>query len=815
MHLIIDKNKDYYRACKGFKINGITYKRLLGTNGGVKNSTIVFVNEELLGCLNEKINNNRDISMEFIPAKLEAYKSLVCSASTPVSNPNGVIVVKDCETTFLSDVLYITDENNDSEPEIQPINKYKVNLNASDGFGLIMPQLAKTWSEDLGLDYTAAGFCMRYAFTKGMVYSFDFQDFGNKIADNYIVKDIWGNLKDVRDAELILTESMVKLWDSYKSCEDWLDASTRFKYDFCVTKSTPKELDKERTLNYQYLQPYELSDRDIDELIYPTIREIKDILGGDWKRTILFLKGSNFSESDLDKIDYDWITALMIEPSLINDPFIQNSIYQLIKNRINQAKTGAVKVHGNYSVASGDPYALCQSMFGLNVTGLLKENEIYNKYWSDVHSDEVVCFRSPMSCMENIRKVVPAKNNEIEYWYRYMDTCTIFSAWSTEMIALNGMDFDGDLVFLTDNPVLVKNHISLPPLLCIQRKGVKCVPTEEDFVQANINSFGNEIGSITNHLTAMYDIKSAYNKDSIEYQILEYRIKCGQLLQQNAIDKAKGIISKPMPNEWYSNHAVNEMKNEADKMLYKKIIADKKPYFMTYVYHSLRQEYVRYIKNTNKKAMILFGKSIDELSSMPEEMLTEGEKGILISHQILMPVLQNSCTVNKIAKKIESIFDSTLSRRSLVGDYNYNILKSNNKEYSNTIKYGIRKLYREYILTLQKYKLNNNSTNTSKSDSDSFNTTLKYFFKRDCLKKCSNEVLLCDVLLVECYRQETSKKFAWDMCIETIINNLLKRNDNKIHIPFKSEYGEFEYGGDRYDIVQVNMPSKDITSKEI
>ena len=73
MHLIIDKNKDYYRACKGFKINGITYKRLLGTNGGVKNSTIVFVNEELLGCLNEKINNNRDISMEFIPAKLEAY----------------------------------------------------------------------------------------------------------------------------------------------------------------------------------------------------------------------------------------------------------------------------------------------------------------------------------------------------------------------------------------------------------------------------------------------------------------------------------------------------------------------------------------------------------------------------------------------------------------------------------------------------------------------------------------------------------------------------------------------------------------------
>ena len=47
MCLIIDKEKDYWRACKGFKINGVKYVRLLGTNGGIKNSTIVFVSERL------------------------------------------------------------------------------------------------------------------------------------------------------------------------------------------------------------------------------------------------------------------------------------------------------------------------------------------------------------------------------------------------------------------------------------------------------------------------------------------------------------------------------------------------------------------------------------------------------------------------------------------------------------------------------------------------------------------------------------------------------------------------------------------------
>ena len=56
--VVIDNNKDYYKIYKnGFKINGITYRRLLGTTGGVKNNTIVFVNEKLLPELKLRIDN--------------------------------------------------------------------------------------------------------------------------------------------------------------------------------------------------------------------------------------------------------------------------------------------------------------------------------------------------------------------------------------------------------------------------------------------------------------------------------------------------------------------------------------------------------------------------------------------------------------------------------------------------------------------------------------------------------------------------------------------------------------------------------------
>ena len=103
--VIMENNKDYDRLNQGFTINGKRYRRLLGTSGGIKKSIIIFTTEDHYDRLWQFLNNDRDMSKKFIPAKLEAYISLACSASIPVSNPNGVLVVRDCETTFSEDVI--------------------------------------------------------------------------------------------------------------------------------------------------------------------------------------------------------------------------------------------------------------------------------------------------------------------------------------------------------------------------------------------------------------------------------------------------------------------------------------------------------------------------------------------------------------------------------------------------------------------------------------------------------------------------------------------------------------------------------------
>ena len=798
MCLIIDREKDYWRACKGFSINGIKYKRLLGTNGGIKNSTIVFVSERLSGELRRRIDNGRDLSQKLVPAKLEAYKALTCSASTPVSWPNGILVVRDFETVFHEDTIYLTDEN-DGEPDMELQKDTEIHLNGCDGCGLMLPSLAARWSEELGLDYVMGGCNTRLCWEKGMVFAFDFLDFAENVAHRYIVEDIWGNEVDIRQVELIFTESMLKIWNGYKSIDHYLACCHENKYSVCVTKVCPKALENERMLNYQFIQSYELSDDDIDELIAPTVQDIHDALGGDWRKAVLFLRGKGITENNVDRMENDFVKAIMIDDRMLGDPFVQNNIYQLIRNRINEAKVGVLNVHGNYSIVSGDPYALCQSVFGMQVTGLLKGGEIYNRYWADSAADELVCFRAPMSVHNNIRKVYPCRTDEAAYWYRYNPTGTIFNVWDTATAAMNGMDFDGDLVMLTDNPVLVKRHKSTPSIMCVQRRAEKTVPTEEQTVCANIAAFGNDIGRTTNWVTSMYEVQAKYAPGSIEYEELAYRTKVGQLIQQNVIDRAKGIVAKPMPREWHDRHEANRLEDTKMRELYKRIVADRKPYFMRYIYPALMKQYNTYMKNTDRNALREFGESTAELERKPCELLTDRQAEFLRRYRMMMPVGVSDCVMNRICRRIEKEFDGYVRRQSASNSFDYRIMMSG-AEYTPRQYTAVRQLYEDYTKKIAGYTIFANYERVDECDAYAMITDMDREFRRECAIACPDERALCNIVLDLCYRKKTTKRFAWNMCGETIIQNLLDANDQTIRFPTEDENGEIQYGGERFTV---------------
>ena len=806
--MIMNSDKDYDRANQGFKINGYKYRRLLGTNGGIKKSTITYIGEDVFDEIVKRMNNGRDKTKPIIPAKLEAYQALICSGSIPVTQPR-ILVVNDCNVTFKEDVIKISDEC-DGEPQLTYEKDYEIDYCENDGYGLMSPDYSRTINRDLyGEEFkgqTISGINTRYAWTKGMLFTFDFVEFAKRVNhENYMVMDAWGDWRDVRDYDVILTTSMVKLWDSYKDLEHFIECCNENHYQFSVAKTTPHELENVRNSNYQFLQTYDLTDEELYELCKPTIDEITDVLGCDWRKAIVFAKGMYLNEDNVDYIDNDFIKALMIDRRLMDDPFIVKKLHSMIKKRISDAAKGSIKLNGNFAIVSGDLYSLAQSIFGLPVTGLLKKGEVYHKYWIDKGVDEIALFRAPMTCHNNIRRRNVVHNEEMDFWYQYDTTGVILNSWDTTCDATNGSDKDGDMFFTTDNKIIVEHTLNSTTIECMQRKAEKIIPTEKDMVQANKLAFGDEIGTTTNRITAMIERQASFEKDSEEYKVLDYRIKCGQHYQQTSIDKAKGIIAKPMPKYWYDKSACNKLPSETEsqehfKELCLKIVAENKPYFMKYVYPDLMAKYNKYLKDTNSKCIREFKMSMTDLIKKPNKTIPE--KDFIDYYNRLMPVGNNPCTINRMAWLFEETFKSYISEYSKTREFDYSILKSG-VEYSKNDYQKISKIKAEYDDSVKYYQQLANKQRLDKDEVTVNRNMMLMKFKSKCEEICPNKKELCDIIVDLCYSSSKSKQFAWDICGEVIIDNLLDKNDHMINYPVlvKSD-GDFEFSGEQFIMYQ-------------
>ena len=766
LQVVIDTKTDFTRATgkKGVTVNGINYRRFVGTTGGLKNNTLLFCNSEYIDKLNELCECKRNSEIKLVPAKYEAYKALTCSASQPICEPNGILVVKDCIAEYIADVISL-DDSSGEEPKREIIHDKTLENNISDGFNLCTIQYMERVGRSLNLTYTPSGVCLRNAWLKGMLYPFPIYEFIEKYNNgNYMIEDIWGNTQDLRKCEMILTESSLKLWSAYDCIEDYVTAYRECGYGFSVTKISSHVLEEERELNYQYLQSYDFTQEDIEELCAPTINYLKDAMCGDYNSTIKFL-GIN-ENTDVNS----WQRALYTSEYMLGDPYIIDSTHRYIKKKMNDAKIGKLFVKGNYQIASGDPFALMQSICGLKVTGLLKSDEIYSKFWINKNEDELVVFRSPMTSHNNIRMCKINSSDECKYWYQYMDTIIIINGWDSFCMAENGEDYDSDLNFSTNNPVLKRRYRYLPAIECIQRNTEKIVVTESAVKKTNKDGMGNQVGTITNYVTSMMEVQSHFEKNSEEYKELEYRIECGQLFQQNELDRIKGIVATPMPAYWYNLGACGD-----DKRL-QSLCAYRKPYFMIYVYDETKKQYKQYVKESNAKCYAIYKCSIQELSE--KENLTDEQKEFLFWYERKMPVGIGNCSMNKICRYVESQLDGYKSQLHKNSTFDYNKLKVK-RRCTEEHRQALKELEQYYCECISEYK-----KKRMFYDKMLANENRKYLCHSVCKKAaeiCPNDDERMNIILDMTYGYKGNRQFCWDCIGKLIIKRLeeLKETDGE------------------------------------
>lgn len=254
-----------------------------------------------------------------------------------------------------------------------------------------------------------------------------------------------------------------------------------------------------------------------------------------------------------------------------------------------------------------------------------------------------------------------------------------------------------------------------------------------------------------------------------------------------------------MPRTWHDWLAINNVEDQEKRTLYRETVADKKPYFMRYIYPSLTKQYNEYIRNTHRNALREFGVTVAEMQATPYRELTERQQDFLWRYQRGMPVGTGPCVMNKICERIEEEFDGFVGKAVAASTFDYTIMKSS-ATYTPAQFRAIANLYDEYNKQLKNYVV------LSKEEhEDSFVravtlSDLADDFKRRGLEVCSNSKVLCNIVLDLCYKKSSTKKFAWDMCIGDIIENLLEKNGNIITYPTADPDGDIVYCGTKYRI---------------
>lgn len=794
-----DKKQHFDNCCYKLVVNGQKFRRLYGTPGGLKMSTVLFISDTIYDEVYKRINNGRnhtkmkdgiEVDLQYSIAKLEAYYALTSSTSNAVSWPR-MIVVRGTEVEFDADVIDVYDNPNGGDPIVDyesGKNKHIIS-EINDGCGLMTPEYSrKITFEATGVDEIASGVCARCSFLKGMFFVFPFQEFAEKIAKKDTIIDAWGHERCVKDADIIVTTSQLKLWDAYSCYEEYEEKCLANGYDFRLTKVS-EELDESRNINYQFDQSYFLTDEDIEELISPTVEEIQDIITLDPRKSIVYLAGTGLNDDNVMKSDVV-AKALMINQDLIHDPYVRNRIEKMIQKKIRLAKISTIDVDGNFALISGDMYAMCEDIFGLPVKGLLNEGEIFHKFWQDRDVHEVVCMRAPMCAHFNVVKQKIKYSEEADYWFRYIKDCIILNSWDTLRIAESGADCDGDILFTTNNSVLVNKHRTLPALNCQQSGSVKTRSqdiTEADVAATNKRSFKSKVGSITNIGTAMLNLQSNFDTSSPEWQELEKRIICIQHFQQLSIDSVKnGFKMTPMNSMWNTIQAClpsedDDTDVEELKQFNKQICAYRKPYFFIYRYSTTKAVYDKYIKKVNTKLKQKYHISLDELLNRDD--LSEELQREKVYFYNKCPVDMSPGTINRIAWAVNNKFEEFDNLP--VMPFDKELIKSG-IEYDMQYFYAVRDVYQEYksnIVNLVK------KTKTEEIDEESDGASNKamidFVFRAKFSEVCPNEKMLCNILIDLLYDKPNSKNVVWDMCGDVIVANLLEKSGNLLTYPEK------------------------------
>lgn len=450
---------------------------------------------------------------------------------------------------------------------------------------------------------------------------------------------------------------------------------------------------------------------------------------------------------------------------MLKDPAVKQFLYRKLKKYIDEAKVGKIYCSGFYHTGIGDMIGYLQYAAGLSPVGCLRENELYT---ANLDCGTILSFRSPLVDPSEVNKIKIVRNEVIDKWFSHFkdQDIVMFNMYDISAPGQGGADFDGDIFFLCDDPVLISSKIDKPVVLDIADKATALsVPyTKENIVEYEIMTRDSRIGEITNAATS---IENRYTDNQ------EIRKRYDDYTSLLRIFQGKEIDFLKTGFRWHMNAGLKKHLKQL-------------PYFLLYNYPEKQKTYKtlleknRHIEPKEDKVPLNVYRSPSPMNELCDYICAWERKNILWDNS--SDHLKN--TYKLISRHGLDFTDKNVTRmvRRYINKYADEIRKYKNLQkengYSESLKYDME-------LTVHRFK-----------------SQLQAALSLD------EETIANYVIHVSYTSPSISKAFAWagygDYIIENLKDNSHQEKSVSIREVFKKTPGSYEYLGKYYELKEAD-----------
>ena len=807
------KQEEYLRHIldKGFTYNGIHYSRFGKSASQGKDGVTAFVCDEIFDELYKVTQMDIEVD-ECVISKYEAQRCLPFSSCTLIHGymPN-IVIIGEYEKTLNNQLIkYVVERKKEfTDKETGKKKTYNareieegyrdLKLSPFDGCGCHEYEFMDNISTQLELDYKAAGVQVRLPFIKGYSVYVPFRKILKEWGYEYIT-DIYGNKHNIDDVDCIWNISMFKghklFKDKYGSnaWTEYMNTVNKYQYKLGISKYSHhiKNLSKYTRMNFQYLQCLDLwnqkyidcfengnmleydvldssNDGKIVELAKYSTSLFEKIIKGDKFYTYKFM-GINNTEDY--KSESKYLEAALVNDVMLKDPAVKQFIYRKLKKSIDEAKVGKIYCSGFYHTGVGDMIGYLQYAVGLEPIGCLKEYELYS---GNFDGGDIVSFRSPLVDSSEVNKIKIVHNESTNKWFSHFkdQDIVMFNMYDISAPQQGGADFDGDIFFLCNEPIVINSKIDKPIILDIEDK-VTAKPkkyNKENLIEYEVMTRDSRIGEITNCATS---IENRYTTNEEVKKVYEDYSSLLRILQGKEIDFLKTGA------RWQMSSGLRKHLKQL-------------PYFLLYNYPKKLKTY-----NTLKEKNKLIENKEDKL-----------KLNAYHSPSPMNELCDYICTWEKKNIMWDNNLKDLMDTRVLIIN---NDLDLNDKQAMKVVRRYINDYAKESREHWELHKNDNAARKTNEYHD-------RYYFTMDLIvnkfKKGLSEELNLDeetianyVIKVSYNSFSISKSFAWAGYADYIIKNLKnnsnpKRNISIVEVPYKTN-DSYEYLGKFYEFKAVN-----------